>query len=209
MKTKTNWQITRILAALFIVLAGCKPMSIGVKGDDCLMNGGFEILKKGLPVNWRYYAPETVPNSDFEITSDTSQFREGKRSLKFEVRKCDAIGGCKSPGFFGSFKVVPNETYRISFWLINKGCRFKVYLESSMKGNAGPSETVLRTKDTIPEWTYYEFDFKIPATIDMLRFELNILSPGTIWIDDIIINGTTIDKSERTMYPFRGYQECK
>lgn len=190
-----------------MVLAGCKPGSISVKGNDCAMNGSFEIVKGGLPVNWHYYAMETVPNGDFEIISDSTFFPKGRRSLKFQVRSCEAIGGWHSPGFFEEFKVRPGETYNISFWVINKGCDFKVIVGTGMEGNPGPYMILVRTQEEYSEWKYFEYTFAIPPVNDNIRFEVNILSPGMIWFDDVRIEGVN-EKKELNLYPYRGYEEC-
>ena len=208
MKKKAYDRYISFFAILIVVLAGCKPGSIDVKGYDCKMNGSFETLKNGLPVNWWYYAMETVPSGEFDVLIDTIQFKEGRKSLKFQVRKCESIGGWHSPGFFAEFKVKPGETYNISFWVINGGCDFKVSVGAGMQGNPGPSQTLVRTRETYSEWKYFQYTFAIPPANDNIRFEANILSPGTIWFDDIRIEGLN-DKKALNLYPYRGYEECK
>lgn len=180
------------------MMQGCNPYSTQIKGDNNNMNGSFEAVKENLPVNWYFYPPGKVPNSDFEIISDDKEYKEGNKSLKFIVRKCKSLGGRYSPGFFQDFNAVNNETYKVSLWVINKGCEFKIALQSSEKGKGGPYETVLQTKDSITDWKYFEFFFKTAPAIDMIRFEAHILSPGIIWFDDIRIEGKT-DKDERTL----------
>lgn len=208
MKTKGILKMICCALISLIILQGCNPMSISVKGADCKMNGGFEIVKDGLPVNWHYYSTQAAASGDFEILCDKTIFKEGSKSLKFNVIKCDPIGGWHSPGFFEEFKVISGETYKVSFWVINQGCSFQVNLQTGMKGIPGISETVIRTKETYPEWKYFEYTVQIPKTNDNIRFETNIFSPGTIWIDDIRIIGLN-DSSERTIYPYRGDEECK
>jgi hypothetical protein len=201
MKTTDLRHLIFVLSLFIILVSGCNPFSTMIKDDNNKMNGSFETVKENLPVNWYYYSPDKVPNSDFDIISDNNEFKEGNKSLKFIVRKCEPIGGWHSTGFFQDFNALHNETYKVSFWVINKGCEFKIALQSSEEGKGGPYETVLQTKDTILEWKYFEFQFKTAPAIDMIRFEANILSPGTIWFDDIKIEGET-DKDERTLMNF-------
>jgi hypothetical protein len=198
MKTTKLLRSIFLLPLLLIIMSGCNPYSTQIKGDNNNMNGSFETVKKNLPVNWYFYSPGKVPNSDFDIISDDKEFKEGDKSLKFIVRKCESLGGWHSPGFFQDFNAVRNETYKISFWAINKSCEFQIVLESSVEGTMGTHETVLQTKDSFTEWKYYEFHFKTAPTLDMIRFEANILTPGTIWFDDIKIEGES-DKDERTL----------
>jgi len=206
-RVKFSWELFSF-AFMLMILAGCKPGSIAIKGYDCKMNGSYETLNTGLPANWWYYAMETVQKGDFDILSDSLIYKEGKRSLKFQVRECESTGGRLSPGYFGEFKVKPGEIYRISFWVINSGCDSKVSVGTGMEGNPGPSETILKTREAFSEWKYFDYIFAIPLANDNIRFEANILSAGTIWFDAIRIEGMN-DKKELTMYPYKGYEECK
>jgi hypothetical protein len=185
-----------ILAGLniLIMLSGCSPYSTQIRGNDDSMNSGFEIVKKGLPVNWYFYTPDKVPESDFNIVVDTVNYKEGKQSLKFVVRKCTGIGGWKSPGFFEDFSAKTGETYKVSFWMMNQGCHFQVRIGSSEYMVGSHEETIIASKDNIDEWKYFEYNFTVHY--DRIRFEVNILSPGSIWFDDISIEGIN-DKSPR------------
>jgi uncharacterized protein (TIGR03067 family) len=159
-------------------------------------NGSFEVTKSGLPVTWFFYTPRTVPSGDFDIVMDTTDFKEGEQSLKFVVRKCESTGGRLSPGFFnefhienhnppGPFETKPGETYKISFWAKNAGSEFvfKARGVSALKGDPG---AVIRSKETINEWRRFECTYTIPPNM-WLRLELNVVQPGTFWIDDIQI----------------------
>jgi uncharacterized protein (TIGR03067 family) len=156
------------------------------------LNGSFEITQYGLPVNWHMSTPKREQGSDFDIMMDTTDFKEGKQSLKFVVRKCDEKRG---PGFFkefapnqnppAAFETKPGETYRISFWAKNAGSEFvfKARGVSSFKGDEG---VVIRSKETINEWRRFECTYTIPPKM-WLRIHLNVVQPGTFWIDDIRI----------------------
>ena len=100
MKTQVFFKTLSILSITLLLLLACKPGSIAIKGNDCNMNGGFEILKNNYPVNWNYYSPTTVNQGDFTISSDSLIVKEGRRSLKFNIKQCESIGGWHSPGFF-------------------------------------------------------------------------------------------------------------
>ena len=83
--------------ALFCV--GCTKMSELIEDESVGMNGGFEHALEGLPVNWLVFTPETVKEGgDFDIILDTTDYKEGRQSLKFLVRECSAMGGWHSPG---------------------------------------------------------------------------------------------------------------
>ena len=153
------------------------------------INGGFEISKNGLPVNWLMYTTKTVSDSDFTIELDNTSFKEGKQSLKFEVKKCSNTGGWYSPGFTNQFSEIGGfqgeNTYNLSFWIKNKGAnyRFNVGGVSAFKGEM---KVILEGNEDINEWKLYEYKIKVPKDME-LRMELNILEPGIFWIDGIEI----------------------
>jgi hypothetical protein len=55
----------------------------------------------------------------------------------------------------------------------------------------GDYETMLKSKDTIKAWTYFEHQYRMPIgkKFRRIRFYLNILQPGSFWIDDVKIEG--------------------
>ena len=57
----------------------------------------------------------------------------------------------------------------------------------------GEYETIVEASDAIADWRYYERSYTLPAEFDRLRLEVNVLSPGTFWIDDITIEATVPD----------------
>jgi len=48
-------------------------------------------------------------------------------------------------------------------------------------------KTLLRSNDQINDWKQYSYDVPIAKEFSELRIEVNVLSPGTFWIDDIQI----------------------
>ena len=46
-------------------------------------------------------------------------------------------------------------------------------------------KNLISNNDTIPDWKKFEFEFTFNEDLDRFRFELNILTPGTLWIDDV------------------------
>jgi len=186
--------------ALFLILSGCKPLSEGIKGDDNKMNGGFEIVKNNLPVNWYFMSPEIIQSGDFSIILDTTEFKEGKQSLKFIIRKSPTDS--RSPGFFKGFNAMGGETYKISFWLKNKGSSLTIETVSQeyLKNRLGKRDTTIFIDFDVPDWKYYEYYFKIPPEVKNIYFDVKIYKPGSVWFDDIQIVGTENDKGERTIH---------
>ena len=177
------------LLCLIFVLSGCGPKSEKESDVSAGVNGGFEITKNKLPVNWLMYTPNTVPGSDFTIGLDNTIFKEGKQSLKFEVENCSNIGGANSPGFTNQFSEVGGfqgeGVYKLSFWIKNKGTKYRV-IAGGVSPFEGEMKAILEDNKDIDEWKLYEYNINIPQDME-LKLELNILEPGTFWIDDIQI----------------------
>ena len=151
------------------------------------VNGGFEITDNGLPVNWLMYTPSTVPKAQFEIVMDRDIYQEGKQALKFVVDDCESTGGWHSPGFTNEFFEVDRfrgeGEYILGFWIKNDGALFRVSA-GGVSAKEGSMKTLIQSDQTMDEWKYYEFTVAIKEK-DWLRMELNILSPGVLWIDGV------------------------
>ncbi len=172
-----------------MTIAGCNQLSEHVSDESAGLNGGFEVSANGLPVNWRMYTPETVPDADFKIILDREVFREGKQSLKFEVERCSPAGGWRSPGFTNEFsdtgRYFGEGQYRLSFWIRNMGAEFSVSA-GGVSAKGGDMITLIRDDTSIDDWKLLEYTIAVP-TDQWLRLQLNILKPGTFWIDDLRI----------------------
>ena len=183
-----KFQLSLILGFVLII-SGCRQFSKHEADKSAGLNGSFEVSKNDLPVNWVMYTPKTVPDADFEIVLDKNVYKEGKQSLKFDVKKCTSAGGWGSPGFTNEFfeagKFVGENRYKLSFWVKNEGSTFKISAGgvSAMKGNM---TTLIQEKKQISDWELLEYQINVPKD-RWLRMELNILQPGTFWIDDIKI----------------------
>jgi hypothetical protein len=169
-----------------VALCGCSALSERTVDPTAGMNGSFEITKAGLPVNWIVYTPKTVPIADFDVVVDTVQFKDGRQSLKFVVRRSSPRGGRLSPGLSQVFKGNSGETFRVSFWAKNEGSEF-VARVGGVGATTGVYDTVVKSRETIADWRHFEHTYTIPPQMNALRLEMNVLQPGTLWIDDIRI----------------------
>lgn len=167
-----------------ILCASCNQMSEQYIDEAAGMNGGFEVAQNGLPVNWLLYTPNTVPDSDFKILLDTTEYKQGKQSLKYEVESCSSIGGWRSPGFTRQFDVEKENVYTLQFWVKNSGTQFTV-MAGGVSAMSGDINRLLLTDDDINEWTQFNYSIPISDEFDELRMEINILRPGMFWIDEI------------------------
>ena len=188
MNFKWNIPLTFIIG-LAISLVACSQMSEQIQYKSAGLNGGFEVSKNGLPVNWLMYTSKTVPNADFEIILDKKDFKEGSQSLRFDVKKCEDIGGWKSPGFTNEFYASGpydgSGIYELSFWIKNQGITFNISA-GGVTPMEGEMETLLDSDQSIEDWKFYKYEINVQKERH-LRMQLNILSPGTFWIDDVKI----------------------
>lgn len=172
-----------------LILGSCNQMSKQIKDKTAGINGGFEVAKNGMPVNWLMYTPNTVKDADFKIVLDNKVYKEGRQSLRFDVVKCSSIGGRFSPGLTNEFvesgKFEGEGSYKLSFWVKNDGSTFKISAGgvSATKGNM---KVLIDEDEQISDWKHLEYQIDIPKD-NWLRLELNVLKPGTFWIDDIQI----------------------
>jgi hypothetical protein len=167
-------------------LCGCARLSETTVDPAAGLNGSFETTKAGLPVNWLVYTPTTVPAADFDVVVDTTESKDGRQSLKFLVRKPSPTGGRLSPGLSQIFKGHPGETFKVSFWAKNDGSEF-VARVGGVAAKTGVYDTIVKSTETIADWRQFEHVYTIPPQMNALRFEMNVLQPGALWIDDVRI----------------------
>ena len=188
MNSKSKIQLTCIIG-LTILLTACNQMSEQIRDNSAGLNGGFEASKNGLPVNWLMYTSNTVPNADFKIILDNKDFKEGKQSLRFDVKECEDIGGWHSPGFTNEFFEVGRYNgqarYKLSFWIKNNGSKF-IITAGGVESKGGDMRTLIEGDEDINDWKKLEYEIEVPKE-RWLRMQLNIMQPGTFWIDDINI----------------------
>lgn len=184
----TNSVVTALAVIAGGLLCGCNQMSESVLDESAGMNGGFEITRSGLPVNWVVYTPKVLPTGDYDLIIDTVEYRAGKQSLKFVVRQCSPDGGWHSPGFSSEYAATPGTIYTVGFWVKNDGAEFRAKI-GGVTATQGRYDTIVRSTEAIGTWKHYEHDYTLPQGFDRVRFELNILRPGTFWIDEVTISG--------------------
>jgi len=173
------------------VLAGCfGKMSETVQDDSAGMNGSFEVIQSGYPVNWLIYAPTTIPSGSYKLVVDSTDTVDGRYALRFEVESCSPSGGWHSPGFSQEYPALPGETYRVRFWVKNEGSAFRARV-GGVSAFEGAFETMVDSQRSIPDWELIEHEFTMPDSYERLRIEVNVLEPGSFWIDGIEITAVS------------------
>lgn len=187
---KKHTILLALLMMLIIPLTSCISNK-EIRDDKAGNNGGFEIIKNGVPVNWYYtdYANRHGENNNeniYEVYSDSIDFIEGNRSLKFIVQKCTTKGILASPGIFEEFEAIPGADYTVSFWVKSKDSHFKIAVNAiTVKGSSKEvnKDIFIESNESINEWKKYSVVRHIPNDLDRIRFDVAILTPGTFRID--------------------------
>jgi len=181
-----NMARTICVFVLLLLAFSCKQLSETISDGKADFNGGFEVVSKGLPVNWMLYTNETVETGDFSIMPDTTTFIEGKQSLRFLIRSCSSEGGRYSPGMAKEFEIEPGRKYQVSFWVKNSNTSFRI-MAGGVSAHKGGLKTLLQTNEQINDWKEFNFDVPISENYSRMRIEIAVLQPGTFWIDNIRI----------------------
>lgn len=190
LKHTKSFVVILVMSSSILLMCCSRRMSEEISDDSAGINGSFEKTKSGLPVNWLLYSPQTIPSGDYDLILDSTNFKDGRQSLKFLVRECSAAGGWRSPGLAKEYHAKPAETYKVSFWIQNTGCVVRVQF-GGVSAFEGKMETILNLQEDIDAWKQFEYTYQMPPDKDFnrIRFELNILRPGNFWIDDVRIEG--------------------
>ncbi len=195
MKQRTQNTSFLFLGLLFLGTLGLQTSCRAQMSEYTLeasagMNGGFERSQNNQPVNWYLYTPSTVKDGKFTMGLATDDVAEGNQSLVFKVKECSAKGGRYSPGLCNEFDVTSGGRYRIRFKVKNEGASVAVNIKavSATKGAEAKRELIADTKG---EWREIVYEYKIPDNFARIRFELNILSAGTVKLDAFSLEAIT------------------
>lgn len=172
------------VASLFFI--SCSDMSERITDSNTGSNNSFEVAQQGMPVNWDIYTSKTVPAAKFTVGVDTEAPQDGKQSLRFDVQECTAQGGWRSPGVAKEFDVDGGSEYELRFWVKNKGTKFSVQA-GGIAATTGDTKQLLTTTESNTDWKEFVYTIPVAKEYQRLRFELNVLTPGTLWLDNVSI----------------------
>jgi len=196
-----EWLIAAATSGVVLtLLSGCVVPGMGSLDEPVGDNGSFEIVQSGMPVNWvigRY----AIRDGDAEFSFDTNEAVDGKQSLKFVVHSVDDRGS-QAPWLFRSRQAEPGQTYAVSFWLKSTACVVQIEIRNEGKDPLfGLSDAEKQDYAAHPRitrvigggetgtdaWKQFRYVYRVPETDGSLRFDLRIMRPCTLWIDDVRI----------------------
>ena len=190
--TSRGWYRLVVLAGL--VAGACTHYTIREEREALGFNGSFEITSGRLPINWYFYYPP-IRRGQADVSIDTARAVDGKQSVMIVARETDPDGGWRSAGMFQVAPAEPLTTYRVSYWLRNQDATIRVGVVSEQPMESPPpEERILTPQETgAANWQKFETRYTVPAGYDNIRFELNVLEPGTVWIDQVRIEPEVVE----------------
>ncbi len=183
----TMKKIFVLFASFFLMLSSCmKEMSESIHDESAGLNGGFEKIKNNLPLNWLVYTQNTTGSGNFNILIDSTSAAEGKHCLHFAIKDCSNKGGRFSPGISTEIKAKTGNTYRITCKIKNRDSAFclRVSGVNAFESSSGPE---LRSAESIPGWREIQLEYTLAKNMEKLRLEVNVLSAGDFWMDEVSI----------------------
>lgn len=187
--------MTRHTSSVFVVLvllgtalgSGCTQFSVRERDNTAGLNGSFEVARSGLPVNWYFHKPP-LEQGDAELMLDETDPVDGRRAVKLLVHRTDGAG-YRTAGMFQTIDAEPNRTYRVSFWIRNEGAIARVSIYSELPKDESSEPVVVMTEPGAggPGWQRYERLYTVPEAYSNVRFQLDVRTSGTVWIDDVRI----------------------
>lgn len=175
-----------LIGALACGAVGCAKSQVEVDPAAGL-NGGFEVARDGVPVNWQRYDPD---DALFSATLDPTERTEGDVSLRFDVQACGGEPGWHSPGVAQEWPVTPG-TWEVSAdvrradgatWRLSTG---------SVDAGSGAHQAVDSADMAQDTWVTATRTVDVPPGHDRVRVELIVLSPGRVWVDNVRISPST------------------
>jgi hypothetical protein len=178
----------KLAAVLFLAghAVACTKFSEIVRDETAGVNGSFEVVRSGLPVNWYVYTPRTIPTGDYDLVIDTVEVKDGRQSLKFVVRDVAPDGGRLSPGFSQEFDAPAGSTWTIAFWVRNASSDF-IAKVGGVSGSESEMKTMAWSDAPFISWKRFEYEYTVPQRFNRIRFELNVVRAGVFWVDDFTI----------------------
>lgn len=180
------------VAAIFFLVKSGEPSTRKVD-RAAGYNGSFEFVKSGYPANWWVYH-RPLDDGDGELSFDTADAVDGTQSLKFVVYKANPIGGWRSwrsPGLFQVSYAEEGRSYRVSFWLKKRGGRIRLLITSESHQSREPRTPIKKIIDAEKmgddRWHQFVYIYTVPAHYANIVFQVSIVAPGTVWIDDVRI----------------------
>lgn len=164
-------------------------------GQNLIKNGGFEDINPDMtPVGWTISKSR---NTDMEVSFDAADKISGNRSLKISVLN-PAGHATLLPEKSAIGAPVPGKRYELSLWLKAENLEMsRLMVTPAVRLDFRPTRVrpiaiIDLTRDFESDTGWQQLSLEVTAPNDAEEFVFDmLLTPGTIWIDDISL--TRID----------------
>ncbi len=172
------------LVLVALVLASCGANEQVVSDRTAGLNGGFELLADGFPVNWAF-APNPASDDSYRISVDSSDRVEGNQSLRVTSSRGTSTKVFRSQRVL----VETGKTYRIAYSVKGKGVSLEVRrttMNSSGTTNIR-SDIIGKLSSSSPDWVYQEEILAVAAGEAKVFLTFLVDGAGVLWCDDVRI----------------------
>jgi len=182
---KTGFLMT--VAVMVLVLVGmflvtCTGNELCKSNSSAGFNGSFEITDSGYPVNWAFF-PDPESGNKFQVSVDETRVKDGSRSLKLVSKQNDITTGFRSR----RVPVQAGKNYRISFWVQNVECNFKVKrIVQDRTGKTNLRSTIIADGLTATDsWRKCEETLAVSGNESNVVLIFMVTGSGTFWCDKV------------------------
>jgi len=167
-----------------LAVSSCKKNELYVGNAEAGLNGSFEVIESGYPVNWAIFpSPENSKTTSVSLNSATAC--DGKYSMELVTQELKGTTGIRTR----RLSVNSGSRYKISFWAMNKAGAFqvnRVIRDHSGKKNIR-AKIIARSSQPTDEWQRFDDEVLIAENEKYLHLIFRVIEPGTLLIDDVVI----------------------
>jgi hypothetical protein len=171
-----------LIGATAIFLASCRGDQISDSDAAAVLNGSFENVEDGCPVNWAFF-PNPKSTDSLQVILDSENAVDGKHSLKLEIKQND-----KTPGFRSHrIPVQSGKTYKLAMSVKTDGCTYKVnrIVQDALGKTNLRADIIFNTPKPSAEWQRHEETISIAEGEACVLLIFLIEGAGSLWCDDI------------------------
>jgi hypothetical protein len=164
-------------------LASCGSSELIFSNASAGLNGGFELVEDGYPVNWAF-GPDPTSNASYQVSLDPDDPVEGQQSLRIET------SGTSTKVFRSQrIAIEPGKTYRIAYSVKSEGADLRVRRTTmDFTGTTNKRSDVIGTlPGSTPDWVLQEEIITAAAGEVKVFLTFLVNGVGTLWCDDVRI----------------------
>jgi len=184
-----RWGSIGAAVLLLAMLTSCASDTAAVLGEDAGLNGSFEIVEDGLPVNWAFF-PDPSNTESFDVSIDSERSLEGRHSIRMAVASDDSD---RPPGFRSRrVPVASGRTYTVSLSAWSDGPELAVrrIVMDATKTSNRRSDLIVEARPSSVDWERYSESLTVAEGEAYVVLIAVVRGEGTIWIDDVRVTET-------------------